>query len=52
MKDALLVRPPNNTITIIKSMFNKRPGTVYFPYPGFLKIKRYYESEDRLIKYS
>jgi len=45
-----LQRPPNSTVSIIKSMFNKRPGTIYFPYPGFLKIKRPYDGEDALIR--
>jgi tubulin polyglutamylase TTLL4 len=31
-------------------MFNKRPPTIFFPYPAFLKMKRPYEGEDRLIK--
>ena len=39
-KEAFLLRPPNNVITLIKSPFNKRPPTIFFPYPGYLKMQR------------
>lgn len=40
LKDAFLLRPPNNQVLLMKSMFNKRPQVVYFPYPGCLKMQR------------
>jgi hypothetical protein len=40
LKDAFLLRPPNNQVLLIKSIFNKRPQVVYFPYPGCLKMQR------------
>jgi hypothetical protein len=46
------MRPPNNTVTLMKSIFNKRPPTIYFPYPGFLKMHRSVDGQpnERLIK--
>jgi hypothetical protein len=38
LKDAFLMRPPNNQVLLIKSQFNKRPPTIYFPYPACLKL--------------
>jgi hypothetical protein len=40
LKEAFLMRPPNNQILVMKSQFNKRPPTIYFPYPGCLKMQR------------
>jgi len=37
LKQAFLQRPPNNVVTLLKSPFNKRPATIFFPYPSFLK---------------
>jgi len=52
-KEAFLLRPPNNIVTLMKSLFNKRPATIFFPYPSFLKMNRPYDGgEDRLIRMS
>ena len=49
LKDAFLARPPNNQVLQIKSIFNKRPATIYFPYPHFLKLHRTFDQE-RLVR--
>ena len=38
LKDAFLLRPPNNQVLLMKSIFNNRHATIYFPYPGCLKM--------------
>lgn len=44
------MRPPNNTVTLLKSQFSKRPPTVFFPYPHFLKIYRsHYGDENKVV---
>ena len=48
-KEAFLLRPPNNVVTLIKSPFNKRPPTIFFPYPGFLKLQRPVEGGSQAI---
>lgn len=40
LKDAFLLRPPNNQVVLIHSQFNRRPPTIYFPYPACLKMQR------------
>lgn len=41
LKDAFLLRPPNNQVLLLKSQFgSKREATIYFPYPGCLKMQR------------
>ena len=39
-REAYLRRPPNQTITLIKSQFPNREAVVFFPYPPFLKVQR------------
>ena len=36
-RDAYLKRPPNQTITLIKSQFPGRDPFLFFPYPPYLK---------------
>lgn len=49
LKEAFLMRPPNNQILLLKSMFNKRPPSIFFPYPGCLKMQRGFEGNmDRI----
>ena len=53
LKELFLQRPPNNSVVLLKSQFNKRSPTIFFPYPNFLKMQRKYEGpEDRLVKIS
>lgn len=40
LKDAFLLRPPNNQVLLMKSIFNRRQPTIYFPYPACLKMQR------------
>ena len=40
IREAFLRRPPNMTVTLIKSPFANREPWVYFPYPAFLGKKR------------
>lgn len=35
-----MLRPPNNQVLLMKSIFNRRQPTIYFPYPACLKMQR------------
>ena len=37
-REAFLKRPPNQTVTLIRSLFQGREPYLYFPYPPFLKL--------------
>jgi hypothetical protein len=42
-------KPHSETIYFLKSIFDKRPPTVFFPYPKYVKVKR---ESDRVREYS
>ena len=44
LKEAFLRKPPNNIVTLLRSVIPNRPPTVFFQYPPFLQIVR---GEDR-----
>jgi tubulin polyglutamylase TTLL4 len=39
-RDAYLKRPPNQTVTLIKSVFPHTEPFLFFPYPPYLKVQR------------
>jgi hypothetical protein len=39
-RDIYLRRPPNQTVTLIKSTFAGRDPYIFFPYPPYLNIQR------------
>lgn len=39
-RDLYLRRPPNQTVTLIKSQFGGRDPYLFFPYPPYLNIQR------------
>ena len=39
-RDLYLRRPPNQTVTLIKSQFAGRDPYLFFPYPPYLNIQR------------
>lgn len=52
-RKAFLIRPPNQMITLIKSVFPGRDPFLYFPYPPFLKMQRPLPSNlNRVIQYN
>ena len=52
-RDAYLRRPPNQTITMIKSQFRNREPYLFFPYPPFLKMQRALPQDlRRIVQYS
>ena len=40
IRDAYLRRPPNQTLTLVKSQFQGHQPFLFFPYPPFLNVQR------------
>ena len=52
-RDTYLRRPPNQTITLIKSQFQGHEPYLFFPYPPFLKANRTLPQDmSRVVQYN